>query len=104
MSTASELAGKVVVLTGAARGIGAGTARVLAARGARLALIDRDPEVAAVAEALRDAGHETLALHADLGVEREVEAAFEQVKQQFGGIDVLIANHTVHACGPVLDT
>jgi NAD(P)-dependent dehydrogenase (short-subunit alcohol dehydrogenase family) len=100
-----ELDGKVAVLTGAARGIGAGTAELLAERGATVALVDRDEAgIREVAERIESAGGKALALRADLSEMAQIEAAFAEVLDWSGGTDILILNHTLHACGPVLDT
>jgi NAD(P)-dependent dehydrogenase (short-subunit alcohol dehydrogenase family) len=93
------------VITGAARGIGAATARLLSERGAPVALLDRDePGIAREAAAIADRGGSVLALPADVARHDAVNGAFAQVVETYGGIDILIVNHTVHACGPVTGT
>jgi 3-oxoacyl-[acyl-carrier protein] reductase len=90
-----DLSGKTTVVTGGARGIGAGVCRVFAQAGARVAVVDRDdPESRQHAEALAGAvvadGGSALALAA--GVERFacLEEAAERTRQQWGPIDVLV--------------
>ena len=83
--------GDVVVITGAAKGIGRYAARTLAKEGARLALTD----IAAldtVSAELRGLGAEALALKADARDESQVKAAVEQIIKRFGRIDGLINN------------
>lgn len=94
--------GKVVVVTGAARGIGAQLARKLAARGARLALIGLEPdELKAVAESIGpDAGHWT----ADVTDRDAMARVAAEVVARFGRVDVVVANAGVGTGGPFLDS
>ena len=62
----SDLTGRVAVVTGAARGMGAAHAAALSARGARVLLVDRDREVNEAAAALRAEGAEAIALQLDI--------------------------------------
>ncbi|HEY7869404.1 MAG TPA: SDR family NAD(P)-dependent oxidoreductase [Methylomirabilota bacterium] len=81
---------KVALVTGGARGIGAAIARVMAGRGARLALLDIDgAEAERTAAGLPTPG---LAVACDLAVERDVVAAVEAVVERLGGLDVLVNN------------
>jgi len=95
----SELAGRRVLITGAARGIGAATARRLHSRGARVALagIERD-ELQAVARECGDA----LALDCDVRSRKQVEQAVEAAVEGLGGLDVVMANAGVAAQLPIL--
>ena len=84
---------KVVVLTGASRGIGAELARQLAARGAKLVLAARDSAaLEAVADACRKLGASVLVVKADVAVERECHAMVSGAALAFGRIDVLVNN------------
>jgi NAD(P)-dependent dehydrogenase (short-subunit alcohol dehydrogenase family) len=85
-----ELAGLVAVVTGGGSGIGAATARLLAARGARVAVLDLVPDGA-------PAG--TLALTCDVADDASVRAAVAAVVAAHGGIDVLVNNAGVSAVG-----
>jgi 3-oxoacyl-[acyl-carrier protein] reductase len=87
----SDLAGKVAVVTGAARAIGRETAETLAARGASVVSIDLAPSDGLV-EAVTSQGGTALAVEADVAVEEEVEAAFARVLAELGRIDVLVNN------------
>jgi NAD(P)-dependent dehydrogenase (short-subunit alcohol dehydrogenase family) len=105
MSPAPELDGRVAVITGAARGIGAVTAKVLVESGATAVLLDRDEHgVETVAAEIATAGGHALGLRADLAERAAVDEAFAHVLRECGGVDILILNHTVHACGSVTDT
>ena len=82
------LTDKVAIVTGGARGIGAGIARVLAAQGARVAVLDLDgTEAETTAAALARPG---LALACDVAVEDDVTAAVGRVVERLGGLDVLV--------------
>jgi NAD(P)-dependent dehydrogenase (short-subunit alcohol dehydrogenase family) len=78
---AGRLADKVCVVTGAASGIGAETARLFEAEGARVAAID-----------LREGDYGELAIQADLSDEQGVVAALERIESHFGRIDVMFNN------------
>ncbi len=82
--------GKVVVITGASRGIGAAAARVFAGAGARVALLARSSaEITALAAEL---GHGSLALPCDVADWGAVHAALATVSKSAGRLDVLINN------------
>jgi len=86
----TDLAGKSVLITGAARGIGAALARKAAARGARVALVGLEPELlAAVADEL---GPEHLWVEADVTDPDALAAAVARAVETFGGLDVVVAN------------
>ena len=85
-----DLAGKVLLITGAERGIGLGTARAVHARGASVALVDLDAE--ATARAAAEVGERALGLGGDVTDEGSLEAAVDETIAHFGGLDVAIAN------------
>jgi NAD(P)-dependent dehydrogenase (short-subunit alcohol dehydrogenase family) len=86
----TSLAGRAVLVTGAARGIGAELAREAAARGARVALVGLEPErLAEVADAL---GPEHLWVEADVTDADALAAAVQRTVETFGGLDVVVAN------------
>ena len=101
----SFLAGRSVVVTGAAGGIGTALARRFAAEGARLSLLDRDGEGArALARELTDAGCSALALGCDVGSEAQCRESVESVVSARGGIDVLVNNAGITQLGRLIDT
>jgi len=95
-----ELADRLVVVTGAASGIGRSLARAAATEGARtVVVVDRDgPGVAAVAA---DLGHRGVAILADLAVESEVVRVVDTVEAERGPIDLFCSNAGVLSIGGV---
>jgi NAD(P)-dependent dehydrogenase (short-subunit alcohol dehydrogenase family) len=90
MARRYEIEGKVVLITGAANGIGRDTARRLAQRGARLALVDLDAE--GVERAAAEIDGEAEPFVADVSERDSIAAAITAARERFGGIDVAIAN------------
>jgi NAD(P)-dependent dehydrogenase (short-subunit alcohol dehydrogenase family) len=84
-----DVAGRVVLITGGARGIGFDSARRLAARGARIALLDVDGVEAERTAALLGSA---VAYRVDVTDEAGLVAVVQSVVEHFGGIDVVIAN------------
>lgn len=95
----SKLHGKVVLITGAASGIGAATALEVRARGAIAVLLDCDAEP--LAQVALQCGADTLALVADVTDLTAMEDAVAQVLARFGHIDMVFANAGVAAFGPL---
>ena len=80
--------GRTAIVTGGGRGIGEATAQRLAAEGARVAVVDRDAEVAeAVAAGI---GEQAMALACDVAVRSEVDTTVDAVVKRFGGLDILV--------------
>lgn len=94
-----DIRGRTIMLTGAAGGVGAMTARLLAARGANLVLADiQEGALAAVAGELGDVA---MAFPADITDLSQLEAAVAAAQDRFGGIDVVVANAAVDAIAPI---
>ena len=84
---------KVVVITGASKGIGAELARQLAAKGAKLVLAARDlPELENVAGQCKQAGGQAIAVRADVTLDRDCAAIMTGAALAYGRIDVLVNN------------
>src|SRR5690348_5568847 len=86
----TPLAGKTVLITGAARGIGAALARKTAARGARVALAGLEPEL--LAQVADELGPEHLWVECDVTDAEALQAAVQRTVDTFGGLDVVVAN------------
>lgn len=99
VGAAYSLQGKTVLITGAARGIGADAAKRAAARGARLSLVGLEPDELGVVA--RDCGPDTLWFEADVTDPEALAAAVSGTAQRTGGIDVVVANAGIAAGGPM---
>jgi NAD(P)-dependent dehydrogenase (short-subunit alcohol dehydrogenase family) len=93
---------KVVVVTGAARGIGLAIARRFLAGGWRAALLDLD--AAALAATARGLGGAALPIACDVAVPAQVRDAIDQVAARFGRIDALVNNAGIAVFKPLLET
>jgi NAD(P)-dependent dehydrogenase (short-subunit alcohol dehydrogenase family) len=92
MAAQYSVSGKVALVTGAQRGIGWETARLLHSRGASVALVDLDEDAAKEA-AERIAGDgRVIGIGADVTDREAMEAAVEETVEAFGGLDVVVAN------------
>jgi 3-oxoacyl-[acyl-carrier protein] reductase len=88
-----SVAGKVAIVTGAASGMGRATAHLLSDEGAKVAVVDLDPErVAVVVKEITDAGGEAEGFDVDVSDPAAVKALIAGVVERFGGIDILINN------------
>jgi NAD(P)-dependent dehydrogenase (short-subunit alcohol dehydrogenase family) len=88
-----RLANKVALITGAGRGIGAATAELFAAEGARVVIAEIDESAGSkMAQVLSERGHDSLAVATDVSQPESVSAAFESAQEAFGSVDVLVNN------------
>lgn len=96
-----QFKGKVVVVTGAAKGMGAATARAFFREGARVALLDVDAAAAKVAAKF---GKRGLFIRCDVSKGAQVAQAFHAIVRKFGGVDVLVNNAGIQRYSTVTET
>ncbi|MEM7406541.1 MAG: SDR family NAD(P)-dependent oxidoreductase [Pseudomonadota bacterium] len=93
MKTYPELQGRVAVVTGASRGIGAAATEALAASGVAVVLAARSIEaIEALAESVRDQGGQAIACRCDVTSYADVTAAVERARDEFGRLDIMVNN------------
>ena len=99
----TRLGGKIALVTGASRGIGKAIALAFAGEGAALLLASRSAEaLAEVAESAAEVSRaEAIAVTADVSDERQVEALFARVREDFGRLDLLVNNAGAFDGGPL---
>jgi NAD(P)-dependent dehydrogenase (short-subunit alcohol dehydrogenase family) len=96
-----KLEGQVAIVTGGGRNIGEEIAKLFAAEGAKVAIVDADRDRGTrVAEAI---GSAAMALSADVSKRAEVEAAVADVVRRFGRIDILVNNVAISDNKTILD-
>ena len=94
--------GKNVFITGGSRGLGLLLAREFARRGARVAITARDGEALERATAdIRRFGEHVLAIESDISMREEAELAVDQIRQNFGAVDILVHNAGTICVGPL---
>lgn len=95
---------RVALVTGAGSGIGEASARLLAEQGVKVTLVGRtESELEEVAEAIREAGGEAIVAVADVADSDAVQAAVAQTVEEFGGLDVVVANAGVNGTWAGID-
>ncbi len=94
-----SLSSKRVLITGAARGIGAALAQKLASQGARLALVGLEPD--RLAEVAARCGPETFVAQCDVSQVDQVTVAVDGAAEALGGLDVVVANAGIATTGPL---
>jgi NAD(P)-dependent dehydrogenase (short-subunit alcohol dehydrogenase family) len=98
----TELTGRIAVVTGGGSGLGAAMARVFAAEGMRVAVLDIDAANAQViARELEAAGTPALSCAVDVADRESVRSAAATVNERFGGCDILCANVGVQQFGAI---
>src|SRR5579862_5061666 len=104
MKNIPSLAGKVAVVTGASRGVGAGIATLLGEQGAIVYVTGRTTAskpgttpgtISEVADSITRAGGDSIAVVCDHADDSQIKALFERVKAEQGHLDILVNNATV---------
>ena len=97
-SNQKKLAGKVAVVTGASKGIGAEIARQLAAAGASVVVnyASSKTGAASVVDAISKRGGEAFAIQADVSKQSDIDRLFKETKKKFGRVDILINNAGIY--------
>jgi NADP-dependent 3-hydroxy acid dehydrogenase YdfG len=98
----SNIADKVVVITGASSGIGESTAKLLARHGAKVVLgARRKDRIGAVVKEISDAGGKAIGFAADVTTRAEVEALIQGAVDSFGHVDVIVNNAGIMPIAPM---
>ncbi len=101
----TTLEGKVAVVTGASRGIGAAIAEALAGAGASVVLAARSADdLYAVAERITEQGGKALVVPTDVRIEEQVVGLMAQAKEALGRIDIVVNNAGVGVFGPLAES
>lgn len=103
MSAQKKLAGKVAVVTGASKGIGASIARHLAAEGAAVVVNYSSSKAGAdkVVAEIASAGGKALAVQADVAKAADITRLFDETKKSFGRLDILVNNAGIYEFSPL---
>jgi 3-oxoacyl-[acyl-carrier protein] reductase len=97
-----KLDGKVAVVTGASKGIGAGIAKHLAAEGATVVVnYSSSKEGADKVDEITKHGGKAMAVQADVAKKKDIDRLFAQTENAFGRLDILVNNAGVYEFGPL---
>jgi 3-oxoacyl-[acyl-carrier protein] reductase len=99
----SKLAGKVAVVTGASKGIGASIAEQLAAEGASVVVnyASSKSGADAVVKKIKDKGGKAIAVQGDVSKSKDITKLFAETKQAYGKLDILVNNAGIYEFAPL---
>src|SRR6187402_2016495 len=99
----SKLTGKVAVVTGASKGIGASIAKHLAAEGASVVVNYSSSKTGAdkVVAEITGVGGRAVAVQADVAKKADIERLFDETKKAFGRLDILVNNAGIYEFCPL---
>src|SRR6478752_5167200 len=99
----SKLTGKVAVVTGASKGIGAAIAKHLGAEGASVVVNYSSSKTGAdkVVREIKAAGGKAVAVQADMANKADIERLFAEAKKAFGRVDILVNNACIYEIAPL---
>lgn len=106
MTTIFDLTGKIALVTGASRGIGASIARLLAGQGAHVILSSRKADACeSVATEIRNAGGKAEVMACHIGEMEQIEQIFAAIREKHGRLDILVNNAATNPhFGPIHET
>jgi len=106
MTTIFDLTGKIAMVTGASRGIGASIARLLAEQGAHVILSSRKADACeSVATEIRNAGGKAEVMACHIGEMEQIEQVFVAIREKHGRLDILVNNAATNPhFGPIHET
>jgi len=101
----SRLTGKVAIVTGASKGIGAGIAEALGAEGAAVVVNYASSRAGAdrVVETIQSKGGKAIAVQADVAKPGDVRRLFEEARRTFGSLDILVNNAGIYQFAPLAE-
>ena len=102
----NKLKGKVAIVTGASKGIGAGIAKQLAVEGASVVVnyASSREDADKVVDAITKEGAKAIAVQADVSKTKDIERLFSETKRAFGRLDILVNNAGVYQFAPLEET
>ena len=105
MEKSLDLSGKVAIITGASKGIGAAIAHMMGRLGARVVLSSRrESTVNELAESFRSEGIDAIGVEAHMGDTNQISRLVDRTIEHFGGIDIVVNNAAINpSFGPLLD-